>query len=230
MTELARGECNGRAAMGQTFLILAAVVVSSLAFIYFLGVQAVRTNREIVVRHDAIAHLNALLSAAKDAETGQRGYLLTRDPLYLEPYGQALKAIARERKTLRQLAADGYAPLAGIETLDALLDTKLAELDRTIAVSRTQGVGAAIAIVRAGAGRAAMEQIRALVGSLMHGQNAALSRLIAAADRAASRAPPPAPSSGFSTCLFSSGRMGASRRKSATASAPSRSAQMSGRR
>jgi CHASE3 domain sensor protein len=50
--------------------------------------------------------LDDLLSTAKDAETGQRGYLLTEDPKYLEPYGAAKSALRAKLDKIADLTAD----------------------------------------------------------------------------------------------------------------------------
>ncbi len=91
-----------------------------------------------------------LLSAVKDAETAQRGFLLTGDPAFLGPYAPARATTTRLR------ALPGVAsPLAA-----RLIDIKFAELDRTIALYRAGDIAAARREVASGHGKRIMDQLR----------------------------------------------------------------------
>ena len=111
--------------------------------------------------------LRLLLSLLKDAEIGQRGYLLTGDTAYLEPYTEAVP----------QLARLGYGPetsppaeSASAAQLNDLVAIKLAELARTIEIRRRGDVAAALNIVRANQGKGTMDRIRSLMINLIHAQ------------------------------------------------------------
>src|SRR5262249_27011949 len=67
-------------------LLAAAVIASSFAVIYFVGIAAIKSHANILAQRETISSLNALLSSIKDAETGQRGFLLTANERYLEPF------------------------------------------------------------------------------------------------------------------------------------------------
>ncbi|MBB3348593.1 ATP-binding protein [Sphingomonas sp. BK069] len=92
-----------------------------------------------------------LLSAMKDAETAQRGYLLTGNAAFLGPYAPARRFVTRLR------AVEGVAD----PEVAALIDTKFAELDRTLALSRAGRREAARAAVADGEGRRVMDRLRA---------------------------------------------------------------------
>ena len=92
-----------------------------------------------------------LLSAMKDAETAQRGYLLTGDPAFLHPYAPA-RRLASGLRAMEGVAAPEVA---------ALIDTKFAELDRTLALFRAGQHIAARAAVADGEGRRVMDRLRA---------------------------------------------------------------------
>ena len=92
-----------------------------------------------------------LLSAMKDAETAQRGYLLTGDPAFLHPYAPARRLASGLRET-EGVAAPEVA---------ALIDIKFAELDRTLALFRAGQHIAARAAVADGEGRRVMDRLRA---------------------------------------------------------------------
>lgn len=111
----------------------------------------------------ATATADALLAALLDAETGQRGYLLTGQDDYLTPYHRAearlTPAVAAVEAVLETRPVDG--PLRPV--LRAMIDAtaqKRTELAITIRAFRESGADAAVARVLAGDGRAAMERVR----------------------------------------------------------------------
>nr|WP_281422890.1 ATP-binding protein [Sphingomonas yunnanensis] len=91
-----------------------------------------------------------LLSAMKDAETAQRGYLLTGDPAFLQPYAPARRLASRLR------AVEGVAA----PEVAALIDNKFAELDHTLALFRAGQHAAARDAVTDGEGRRVMDRLR----------------------------------------------------------------------
>ncbi|MEQ8268959.1 MAG: CHASE3 domain-containing protein [Parvibaculum sp.] len=113
----------------------------------------------IEVRSD----FQSVLSLLQDTETGQRGYLLTRDPQYLEPYNEARFQVSQKLETLeRSFAGD---PLQE-ERIKALRDTamkRIAILDGTITLARQGNFEAAIGIVGNDRGKALMDESRTIV-------------------------------------------------------------------
>jgi PAS domain S-box-containing protein len=103
-----------------------------------------------------------VLSLLKDAETGQRGYLLTRDEKYLEPYNTAVARMPAELSRLRTLAAPYPALRPRVDALEPLVYQKLGELQSTIALRRTQRPKAALVVVETDVGRQTMDKIRQL--------------------------------------------------------------------
>jgi signal transduction histidine kinase len=99
-----------------------------------------------------------------DAETGQRGYLLTSNGLYLDPYRSAVTHIGMDLAALEDLS-DGIDPDA-LKDLEKLVDQKLAELRATIEMHDANRAGEALALVNTGAGMAIMDQIRSHVETL----------------------------------------------------------------
>lgn len=171
-------EKKARSAAASIFLLAGAGVTLSLVLVYFVGLHAVRSNRAIASRRETIESLNALISSVKDAETGQRGYLLTRDTRYLDPYRRALASLRTQEADLLAEAKIGRLPRADAEALIGLVDDKLDELDETIQVARTRGQPAAVALVRSGQGKAAMEKIRARADGIRAALDGDLERMI----------------------------------------------------
>jgi signal transduction histidine kinase/DNA-binding response OmpR family regulator/CHASE3 domain sensor protein len=123
-------------------------------------------NQKIIHSHQVITTLDGLLSSAKDAETGQRGFLLTDDEHYLEPYNAALLALTSQLDELSQLTGDNPKQHDRIGLLKLHIAAKLAELQQTIDLHRTQGSAAALAIVRTDRGKAEMDTVRAQLATM----------------------------------------------------------------
>jgi signal transduction histidine kinase/CheY-like chemotaxis protein len=101
-----------------------------------------------------------LLISVRDAETGQRGYLLTGNPGYLEPYNEAVNASADALSGLRALTVDNPEQQARLTKLDSLVHDKIDELKRTINLAQTDQRDAALAIVNSDQGRKLMGAVR----------------------------------------------------------------------
>jgi methyl-accepting chemotaxis protein len=109
-----------------------------------------------------------LLSDMKDAETGQRGYLLTGDDSYLAPYTGALASIQSTLADLRKLTSDNPIQQQRLSGLSKTIDNKLAELKQTVDLRRTQGADAALKVVLTNVGKVYMDEARAIVGEADH--------------------------------------------------------------
>jgi CheY-like chemotaxis protein len=128
----------------------------------YFNVQMLRDNNEQVIRtHTVIMSFSKVLSALQDAETGQRGFIMTGDERYLDPYNSAVAAIPSGIDAIDALTKDNPAQQNRVALLRRDIDNKLIELDQTIALRRAQGRDAAVAIVETGRGKAVMDAIRA---------------------------------------------------------------------
>ena len=104
-----------------------------------------------------------ILSVLKDAETGQRGFLLTGEERYLEPYTASLTAIQDAVGEVRDLTVDNPAQQDRIVELEKGITAKYEELQQTIDLRRTAGFDAAVAVVLTDEGKIVMDQIRGIV-------------------------------------------------------------------
>ncbi len=108
-----------------------------------------------------------LRTTMQDAETGQRGYILTLEEQYLEPYNEAVAQVDAELDELRRVLApypEAQAPMAQLEADIAL---KLEELSETIALAQAGNVEAAIEQIRTDRGKEAMDSTRAFINGLI---------------------------------------------------------------
>ncbi len=104
--------------------------------------------------------LENAFSAMRDAETAQRGFLITGDNRYLTPLEVATQEISNIFARLYSFAPDDPTTRDQISELRLLIDRKLAELQSTITVRRREGRDAAQSLVANDEGRKIMEQIR----------------------------------------------------------------------
>lgn len=116
-----------------------------------------------------------LLALMQDTEIGQRGYLLTDDERYLQPYEAAISEIAQLRPRLKSIIGDNTAQLDRAPRLDQLITERLEYLARALTLHEKGQRGAAIAIERSGEGKVRMDQIRAIIAQV----NAAREKVLA---------------------------------------------------
>jgi PAS domain S-box-containing protein len=117
---------------------------------------AERGQRAMAESNAHMLDAEALLSAIKDVETGQRGFVLAGDESYLGPFERGRAAVA---ELLPRLESDGL-PAGRLRPLAA---AKIDWAERSIAMRRSQGMEAAIRGVETGEGKVAMDALRAEV-------------------------------------------------------------------
>ena len=110
--------------------------------------------------------IDDLLADLVAAESGQRGYLITSDKAYLDPYREALARLPRRRAELARDMAGEPDQLARLAELEALIDAKLAEMAGTLVALDAGHADAAWAAVKGGRGQELMRRIRALAADL----------------------------------------------------------------
>ena len=110
--------------------------------------------------------LRELLAAYVNAETGQRGFLLTGDENYLEPYESARAAIARSDLRMKTLLTPEEEPAGLRDQIEELGSQRMTAMGRTIAEFREHGSEAALAMMRQSHGKELMDKIRILAAKL----------------------------------------------------------------
>ena len=155
------------------------MIVLVLAALFYSDWSLLRDSRIEVARiHRVIQKNEMVVSALKDLETGQRGYLLTGNPEYLEPYKQAKKQLP---ELLNELRSEVRYPdqIARIERLSPLINEKLAEMEATLLVRDQLGPNEALEIVRTNRGKVTMDALRQLGDEI---RTFAFSLMLAASD------------------------------------------------
>ncbi|MGE4089990.1 MAG: CHASE3 domain-containing protein, partial [Candidatus Binatia bacterium] len=155
---------------------IALVMQLALSSVAARSIANVQTSIEHENGSESIVYLlEQLFSQLKDAETGQRGYLLTGEHAYLEPY---IEAVAMIHTTLRDLEILGTKSRAlgqeHLATLKALTEQKLTQLQETITLRQRQGLAAAVPVVRSGRGKGIMDRLRVLIRTTIDTERTAL--------------------------------------------------------
>jgi signal transduction histidine kinase len=174
----------GKSAFIWTTTLLLAIGLASLVAI--VGVTWWLVERSEVYAHDVLesrdvrAAAVAVRNALQNMETGQRGFLLTGEEAYLEPYAAGLDEMAAALPQLASLVGT-YLPgeNESLAELQAAIASKQAELAETIELSRAGNAAAALAIVAGDAGKAAMDRSRALLADIVGTADARLADNVA---------------------------------------------------
>ncbi len=151
---------------------LTGLLVGILFFVIsaFAAYSNLRTMHEdeaqIRSTHEVLTTLDGLLTATLDAETGQRGYLLTGEAAYLEPYFGGVDAARRNLTKLEALRRSDSVQAANLEALQSVLRLKFRELAQTIALRQNGGAQQAVDVMLTDRGTNAMEDIRLQIAQL----------------------------------------------------------------
>lgn len=147
-----------------------AIAASLLAGVGLINFRAISDLREASrwVQHTLLVRADAdkALSLLKDAETGQRGFVITGEPEYLDPYDAALRTLPTILERLRLLTADNAAQQINVARLDVLVQQKVSELRETVGVRQRDGFKASARIVESDKGKQIMDEARAVVASM----------------------------------------------------------------
>jgi PAS domain S-box-containing protein len=122
---------------------------------------------QVAHTHEVMTDLENLLSLAKDAETGQRGYLITGEPRYLEPFNTAIAGINKQVDDVERLTADNPQQQARIPELREHISAQLKELELTIALRKNGDFDAARQEVLTDRGKKEMDALRVIIREML---------------------------------------------------------------
>lgn len=160
----------------QTFFRRFSVIAGFALLVLLLIGNSLLTKRQLDVQvanerwvfhtRQVLYELQQTESLVLDAETGQRGYLLTGDPSYLDPYNRALTQVDGHIANLVHATADNTTEQVNAAQLGKYVDQKLGELSATIDLYRAGKADQARALVLSGRGRTDMENIRRVIATM----------------------------------------------------------------
>ena len=154
-----------------TGILLLVVLVSAESFWAFNTIEqaALARQQTLVIINQA----NDLLSALRDAETGQRGYCLTGDSAFLQPYLAVRDNIGTYITLLRSSSLSNPA-LKHLDNVEQLVTAKLTGMAQTIELRRSNQTTAMLAMISSGQGRQLMDSIRTEINAFIQLENSVL--------------------------------------------------------
>ncbi|AVH70402.1 response regulator [Nostoc sp. 'Lobaria pulmonaria (5183) cyanobiont'] len=153
----------------------------SLATLATIGLISYQSTNQLIETSSKETHTYKVLSQLEDlnlqltnAETGQRGYVLTGEQRYLEPYNAAIQVLDQKLKVLQNLTADNPKQQQQLDILQPLITQKLDELKETIDLRQNQGFEASVKVVLTDRGKQLMSEIRKVIQTMEHEENTLL--------------------------------------------------------
>jgi len=133
----------------------------------YLNIQSLRSNnQQIMHTHQVIVGIDGLMATMLDAETGQRGYLLTGNAEYLQPYQRAVKEVDERLAHVQNLTRDNPTQTAYLAQARRHVAAQMAELDAIFDVRRNNGLNAALERFAVNSGKEEMDALRALAAQM----------------------------------------------------------------
>lgn len=150
---------------GLIFLIVASFSV--IIFISYSSILKLLDNNywenhtyEVIVKADAV------ISDLQNAETGQRGYVITGEETFLQPYTEGLQKVYDDFQNLDDLTQDNPVQQKRLADMKPLIDLKLSEMNDSVGLRKYKGLTPAIAGIMTGEGKKTMDAIRQLESDL----------------------------------------------------------------
>ena len=155
---------GGSALVRRFFLIALAVLVPVFGVATYRAVERYSdAAKEVDHTYNVIIHAQEFLSLLKDAETGHRGYLLTGQREFLEPFEDATRALPGAGVELRALISGNPQKILLVDRILRLAETKVTLLRQSLALFDAGDSPAAYALVATGQGRRIMDEVRDLI-------------------------------------------------------------------
>jgi signal transduction histidine kinase/DNA-binding response OmpR family regulator len=171
---------------GNRLLLLAAIpIFLVLLVIAYLSVRFAADERAqqgwTIHTYQVIGQAQRVLSDAQDAETSQRGYIITRQDSFLQPFHRAEQRIGPDLLKLKALTADNPIQQARADALAAIVAKRFGALNQSLALAPTNNTASSSALLSSmAAGKSAMDSVRGVIASAIAEEERLLAQRIAA--------------------------------------------------
>jgi methyl-accepting chemotaxis protein len=150
-------------------------VLAVLGVVNLVAAGALLSDQKSVVHtYEVLRGVDTISSTLKDAETGQRGFLITGVQAYLQPYSEAKDRVSSEIDVVAELTSDNPRQQDRITSLRSLVQAKFDEMQETVTLRGTKGFRAAQAVVLQNKGKAVMDQIREVLTAMSGAESSLL--------------------------------------------------------
>lgn len=165
---------------------LAGIVLGVVAWAGYTSTESLVANNAAVAHtHEVRRELAMVLTRLVDVETGVRGFAITGQDAYLEPFESGVSGSKAAFENVRRLTKDNPAQQQRLEALAPLIDARIARSRENIETRRTQGLAGAVALTSNGTGKEMMDQIRVVIADLDRNETELLNQRSAEAEASA---------------------------------------------
>ena len=155
----------------------AMVTILVLAVLSWVALEdQFKTREDTMATLNMDSAINAVLAGITSAETGQRGYLITRAPNFLEPFIQARTQVRADLERLLVLAEGDQEQLQRARAMRELVLVRLDTLQQVVDLQRSDALSEAIEQVTTGRGRQLMDEIRAITATMLDHEHTLLAQ------------------------------------------------------
>jgi signal transduction histidine kinase len=167
---------QGRAKLFAAFGLVLAFALADAVVSYRMALRLIENERWVTHTHEVLSELEGTLSALKDAETGERGYIITGDESYLAPYKTGIIEVQEHLDSLRSLTVDNARQQRRTAALAPLIAHRLEQLRKGLDSFHTAGPEAARASILTGDGQRTMDAVRWTVAQMTNEETRLLGR------------------------------------------------------
>lgn len=152
------------------FSVALAFIIANAIVAYHNTKQLIANERMVVHTHRVIVELKSTFASLNDAETGQRGYLITNNPAYLEPYFEAIANNSRHTEQLDILTADNPIKQKQVALLEQKIADKLKELQQKVALQQANQTEQVQQMILSDKGKQLMDEIRDIIHDMQRAE------------------------------------------------------------
>ena len=146
------------------FYVVAAMLVASFLLLNQLWLREIASAASVAHTHETLAELASLMASMTTADASARGYLITGQEPYLEPYQTAVREMDRTLASLRQLTADNPSYIERLSRLHKTVENKKQSSQVVLEVRKKQGLAAATRAFTQENPPWEMDKLRAMIG------------------------------------------------------------------
>lgn len=151
----------------RSYLVVSLFLLIFIASVSFKHQDALKDSTELLVKSYKIqVKLEQLLSYVKDAETGQRGFIISRDTVFLQPYTSARALIEKPYLELRSLISNNVRQNYNLDSLQVLINLRFSLLAISLKLIESPEVNNKLLDQNLLRGKSVMDQIRNLVNEM----------------------------------------------------------------
>jgi signal transduction histidine kinase/DNA-binding response OmpR family regulator/CHASE3 domain sensor protein len=148
------------------------VLIFTSSYLSYDSIKNLSENSKMVAHTQEVLNAsNLVLNQLLNAETGQRGFIITGTESYLGPYNSSIISINNSVNHLRELISDNPQQIIRVDSLSIYVSLKMDKLKETIITRREQGFNAAVGIVLTDKGRLHMENARKVISNIQDEEN-----------------------------------------------------------